>query len=54
VALFLTTLHARVLRPGLQALALQITAQVPPPLRTPFTALDVATEALITEARLAA
>jgi hypothetical protein len=54
VALFLTKLYARVLRPGLQALDLQITAQVPPPLRTAFTALDAATEALIKEARLAA
>ena len=54
VALFLTKLHARVLRPGLQALDLQISAQVPPPLRTAFTALDAATEALIKEARLAA
>jgi len=33
-----------------QALALQITAQVPPPLRTTFTALDAPTKALITEA----
>jgi hypothetical protein len=54
VALFLTKLYARVLRPGLQALDLQITAQVPPPLRTAFTALDAATEALMREARLAA
>jgi hypothetical protein len=54
VALFLTKLHARILRPGLQALDLQISAQVPPPLRTIFTALDATTEALIREARLAA
>jgi hypothetical protein len=54
VALFLTKLYARVLRPGLQALDLQITAHVPPPLRTAFTALDDATETLLKEARLAA
>jgi hypothetical protein len=54
VALFLTKLHARVLRPGLQALDLQISARVPPPLRMAFTAFDEATETLIKEARLAA
>lgn len=54
VALFLTKVHARVLRPGLQALDERLTAQVPPPLRRAFTALDAATDALIKEARLAA
>ncbi len=54
VALFLTKVHGRVLRPGLQALDLQITAQVPPPLRLAFIAFDAATEALLKEARLAA
>jgi hypothetical protein len=54
VALFLTKAYARVVRPGLQALDLQITSQVPPPLRTAFTALDAATDTLIREARLAA
>lgn len=54
VALFLTKVYARVLRPGLQALDLQVTAQVPAPLRAAFTALDVATNSLIKEARLAA
>src|SRR5262249_27217566 len=54
VALFLTKLHARDLRPGLQAFDPHITAKVPPPLRTAFTALDAATEALITKARLVA
>jgi hypothetical protein len=53
-ALFLTKLQARVIRPGLQALDTRITAHAPPPLRSAFLALDVATEALITEARLAA
>jgi hypothetical protein len=53
-ALFLTKVYARVLRPGLQALATRITAQAPPPLRTAFLSLDQATDALITEAKLAA
>lgn len=54
VALFLTKIHTRVLRPGLQALDARIAPQAPPPLRTAFTALDAATDSLITEARLAA
>jgi hypothetical protein len=54
VALFLTKVHARVIRPGLQALDLSFTAQVPPALRTTFTALDRAIDAHITEAQLAA
>jgi hypothetical protein len=54
VALFLTTIHARVLRPGLQALDLSFTAQVPPPLRRTFTALDQAIDDYIAEAQLAA
>src|SRR5262249_45473996 len=54
VALFLTKVHARVLRPGLQALDERLTTHVPPPLRGAFTALDAATDALIHEARLAA
>jgi hypothetical protein len=54
VALFLTKVHARVLRPGLQALDERVTAHVPPPLRRAFTALDTATDALIEEAHLAA
>lgn len=53
-AVFLTKVLARVLRPGLQALDTRITAQAPPPLRTAFLAVDAATNALITEARLAA
>lgn len=54
VALFLTKVHARVIRPGLQALDLSFTAQVPPPLRTTFTALDRAIDAHIAEAQLEA
>ena len=54
VALFLTKVHARVLRPGLQALDLRFIAQVPPPLRTTFTALDRAIDAHIAEAQIAA
>jgi hypothetical protein len=54
VALFLTKVHARVLRPGLQALDLSFTAQAPPRLRTTFAALDHAIEAHIAEAQLAA
>jgi hypothetical protein len=54
VALFLTKVHSRVLRPGLQALDARIASQAPPPLRTAFTALDAATDSLINEARLAA
>lgn len=53
VALFLTKVHARVLRPGLQAFDEHLTAHVPPPLRRAFIALDDATDALIKEARLA-
>jgi hypothetical protein len=54
VALFLTKLHARVLRPGLQALDLDFTPQSPPRLRTTFTALDRAIDAHIAEAHIAA
>ena len=54
VALFLTKVHARVLRPGLQALDLTFTAHAPPPLRTTFAALDHAIDAQIAEAHLAA
>ena len=54
VALFLTKVHARVLRPGLQALDLAFVAQVPPNLRRTFTALDRAIDRHIAEAQLAA
>jgi hypothetical protein len=53
-ALFLTKVHARVLRPGLQALDTRISSQAPPPLRSIFATLDHATDSLIAEARLAA
>lgn len=54
VALFLTKVHARVLRPGLQALDLGFTPQAPPRLRTTFAALDRAIDAHIKEAQFAA
>ena len=54
VALFLTKVHARVLRPGLQALDLTFTAQVPPALRTTFAALDRAIDIHIAAAQIAA
>jgi hypothetical protein len=54
ISLFLTKVHARVLRPGLQALDLTFTAQAPPALRSTFTALDRAIDAHIAEAHLAA
>jgi hypothetical protein len=53
-ALFLTKVHARIIRPGLQALDTRIAAQVPPKLRTVFAALDAATDSLIEEAKIAA
>ncbi len=54
VAVFLTKVYARVLRPGLRALDSRVVAQAPPPLRAAFAALDAATNSLIKEARLAA
>jgi hypothetical protein len=54
VALFLTKVHARVLRPGLQALDLGFTAQAPPRLRTTFAALDHAIDTHIAGTQLAA
>jgi hypothetical protein len=54
VAIFLTKVHGRVVRPGLQALDLSFTAQAPPLLRTTFDALDRAIDAHIAEANLAA
>jgi hypothetical protein len=54
VAFFLTKVHARVLRPGFQALDLRFTARVPPSLRTTFAALDHAIEAHIAAAHVAA
>ena len=54
VALFLTKLYTRVLRPGFQALDRRIASRVPPPLRTALAAVDAATDSLLQEARLAA
>jgi hypothetical protein len=54
VALFLTKVSARILRPGLQALDVTFIAHVPPRLRTTFSALDRAIDAHIAEAQLAA
>lgn len=54
VALFLTRLHARVLRPGLQALDLDFIPKTPPRLRTTFTALDRAIDDHIAQAHIAA
>jgi hypothetical protein len=54
VALFLTKVHARILRPGFQALDLRITSEAPPPLRMAYAALDTAIQNLTREAKLAA
>ncbi len=54
VALFLTKVHDRVLRPGLQALDPRVISHAPPPLRTAFAAVDRAVSQLVQEARLAA
>jgi hypothetical protein len=50
-ARFLTKVHARVLRPGFQALDPQHVSLAPPRLRTVLAAVDAATEALVTHAR---
>jgi hypothetical protein len=52
-ALFLTKVHARVLRPGFQALDPRHRSHAPPPLRRALAAVDAATQALIAQARLA-
>ncbi|MBI2316828.1 MAG: hypothetical protein HYU75_07405 [Betaproteobacteria bacterium] len=54
VALFLTKAHARILRPGLQALDPQFPSQAPPRLRKALEAVEAATEALVREAHLVA
>jgi hypothetical protein len=54
VALFLTKVQSRVLRPGLQALDLRIVSHAPPPLRSAYTLLDQAIQDLVSEAKLAA
>ena len=54
IALFLTKVYARVLRPGLQALDVDFTPQAPPVLRTIFDVLDRAIDLSVQEAQLAA
>lgn len=54
IALFLTTLQARVLRPGLQALDTRIISTTPPPLRTAFLRLEGQIDTLTRQAHLAA
>lgn len=54
VALFLSKVQARILRPGLQALDLDLTSQAPPPLRLAAEAFDRATDGLVNAAKLAA
>ena len=54
VALFLSKVQARILRPGLQALDLDICSQAPPPLRQAAEAFDLAADALATAAKLVA
>jgi hypothetical protein len=53
-ALFLTKVHARVLRPGFQALDPHHLSHTPPRLRRALAAVDAATEALVAQAKLAA
>ncbi len=52
-ALFLTKVHAHVLRPGFHALDPHLVSQAPPPLRTALAAVDAATEGLVANANLA-
>lgn len=52
-ALFLTKVHARILRPGFQALDPQHVSQAPPSLRAALEAVDAATETLVAQAHLA-
>ena len=52
-ALFLTKVHARVLRPGFQALDPQHVSHAPPRLHTALRAVDAATDSLLAQARLA-
>ena len=53
VAIFLTKLHSRAIRPGLQALDLEIHSLAPPRLRQLFDAIDQETQRYLQEARLA-
>jgi hypothetical protein len=54
LALFLTKLHARAIRPGLQALDERVQSHAPPPLRQHFAAIDHEIEHQLKEARLIA
>ena len=54
LALFLTKLLNRVLRPGLQALDPLLPSTVPPALRSSLQEVDIAVRAMLDEARLAA
>jgi len=54
LALFLTKLLTRVLRPGLQALDPLLPSTVPPALRTSLQEVDMVVRAILNEARLAA
>jgi hypothetical protein len=54
LALFLTKLHCRVLRPGLQMLDPQLPSQAPPALRIGLQEVDIAVRIMLQQARLAA
>jgi hypothetical protein len=54
VALFLTKVQARILRPGLHAMDINLTSQAPPPLRKAVEAFDLVTDLLVSQAKLAA
>lgn len=54
LALFLTKAHARVFRPGLQALDPTLPAQSPPNLRIGLQEVDIAVRLMVQQARLAA
>jgi hypothetical protein len=54
VALFLTKLHLRILRPGLRAADPRLPLTAPPPLRLAFDQLDRALDTMLDDARLAA
>ena len=54
LALFLTKVHTRVLRPGLQALDPMISSKAPPALRIGLQEVDIAVRAMVQRARLCA
>jgi hypothetical protein len=54
IALFLTKLRSRLLRPGLQAADPRVPLDAPPPVRLAFDQLDAALDAMLDAARLAA